>query len=234
MQPRILLVDDDALLRESLSFQLEREGFAVVEAATGHLALQAARRERPALVVLDIGLPDIDGLELCRRLQAEGEVPVVFLTARNREIDRLVGLNIGGDDYVTKPFSTDELIARIRAVLRRARPRPASPPTVLEAGGIRLDPVSRRVSVRGTPVALRPKEFELLRLLMLHRGEVLTRDTLLDQVWGPAFCGDVKTLAVHIRWLRQRIEEDPDNPRLLHTVRGVGYRFEPVHVSTAS
>jgi two-component system, OmpR family, response regulator RegX3 len=223
----ILLVEDEAAIGEGLTISLEAEGFRVAWVREGDRALDAWRRERPDLVLLDLMLPGLGGTEICRRLRQESDVPIVMLTAKDAEVDRVVGLELGADDYVTKPFSTRELVARIRAVLRRGRePEPAAAPTAVEAGGVRVDRARHAVVVDGAPVSLPPKEFDLLELLVEHAGLVLTREQLIDRVWGLDYVGDTKTLDVHIRRLRTRIEADPASPRRIRTVRGVGYRFD--------
>lgn len=226
MTTKILVVDDDALLRRSLKYRLEREGYAVTTADCAEDALTLARRDAPDLVLLDIGLPDRDGLDVARTLQHELNTPIIFLTGRRQETDIVVGLELGAEDYITKPFGMRELLARIRVVLRRVAraPTPAGD-EVLTVGDVALDPKSREVRVRGKQVELPPKEFELLRLLMANAGTVLTTDYLLDAVWGEEFAGAVQVLYVHIGWLRERIEEDPRRPRYVQTVRGVGYKF---------
>jgi two-component system response regulator RegX3 len=199
----------------------------VVTASDGTQAVRDFERERPDLLVLDLMLPGLSGWDVCRRVRATSQVPILMLTARDAEVDRVVGLEMGADDYVTKPFSLRELVARVRALLRRAAatdgPRPE---TVLEAGGIRLDQERHEVSVRGAQVSLPLKEFELLEILMENRNRVLTRQTLIDRVWGFDYVGDTKTLDVHVKRLRARLEEDRHDPRLIVTVRGVGYRFD--------
>lgn len=226
MGNKILIVDDDALLRRSVKFQLEQEGYAVVSADNGDDALTFARRDQPDLILLDIGLPDRDGLDVARTLQREMRAPIIFLTGRGQETDIIVGLELGAEDYITKPFGMRELLARIRVVLRRVGRTPAAAgDETLRAGEIALDPKAHEVSVRGKRVDLPPKEFELLRLLMANVGTVLTTDYLLDAVWGEEFAGAVQVLYVHIGWLRERIEEDPRKPRYVQTVRGVGYKF---------
>jgi two-component system response regulator RegX3 len=228
MSARILLVDDEETLRTSLAFALEKEGYEVVTAADGPSGLAAAAASPPDLILLDLMLPGLDGLEVCRRLRAQSSVPIVMLTAKDQEIDKVLGLELGADDYITKPFSTRELLARMRAVLRRTRveERPAEATGILAAGRVTLNLDRHEVSVAGKPVDLSPKEFQLLRLLMLHQGRVLSRETLIEEVWGDDFMGDVKTLDVHIRWLREKIEVDPSRPEQIVTVRGAGYRLE--------
>jgi DNA-binding response OmpR family regulator len=226
MTTKILLVDDDALVRRSLKYQLEREGYRVLTAEDGQQALMLARADQPDLILLDIGLPDQSGLDLARTLQRELETPIIFLTARNQETDIVVGLELGAEDYITKPFGTRELLARVRVVLRRMTqgPQPLLD-ELLVAGDVTLDPGSHEVTVRGKPVELPPKEFELLRLLMANAGNVLSTNYLLDAVWGEEFAGAVQVLYVHMGWLRKQIEADPRRPRYIQTVRGVGYKF---------
>ncbi|WP_322800870.1 response regulator transcription factor [Thermoflexus sp.] len=229
MGGRILLIDDDALLRRSLAFSLEQAGFEVHTAATAEEGLAIAARERPDLVLLDIGLPGMDGLEALRRFREILGLPVIFLTARRRELDQVVGLELGADDYITKPFDTDVLIARIRAVLRRIRSSPmvSSTPSPLVVGDLVIDPAARTVMVAGRMVSLTPKEFDLLYTLALAPNRVLPTEMLLNQVWGAEYAGQPETLYVHIRWLREKIEEDPEHPRRILTVRGVGYKLVP-------
>jgi DNA-binding response OmpR family regulator len=226
MTAKILLVDDDALIRRSLKYQLDREGYSVLTAEDAQAALSLARADRPDLILLDIGLPDQNGLDLARTLQRELETPIIFLTARNQETDIVVGLELGAEDYITKPFGMRELLARVRVVLRRVAqgPAPASEEPLV-VGDITLDPRSHEVTVRGQPVELAPKEFELLRLLMANTGTVLSTNYLLDAVWGEEFAGAVQVLYVHMGWLRKQIGEDPRSPRHIQTVRGVGYKF---------
>jgi DNA-binding response OmpR family regulator len=222
----ILVVDDEPTIVEVVELYLRREGFQVVTAVDGAAALAAVERARPALVVLDLMLPGLTGLEVLRRLRAAGNLPVILLTARGEEADRVVGLELGADDYVTKPFSNRELVARVKAVLRRAQPPTPSETHVLVLGGLRLDTAARSVTLDGQPVALTVREFDLLAFLMRHPGQVFTREQLLDQVWGYTFASDLSTVTVHVRRLREKIERDPANPRLLQTVWGVGYRLE--------
>jgi len=220
---KLLLVEDDQTLRDTLTFNLKREGYTVIEASDGVVALDLAREHHPDLILLDIMLPGLDGLTVCRTLRHEMTVPIVLLTARSGEVDRIVGLDSGADDYIVKPFSVGELLARLRAVLRRGRPEPT---LRLEAGDLILDLVSHRAWRAKQLLNLSPKEFDLLAELMRHKGAVLTRDLLLQRVWGFDFAGDTRTVDVHIRWLREKIEEDPANPKRIETVRGLGYRFE--------
>lgn len=228
MPTRILVVDDEELVRRTLRYQLEREGYAVETAEDGSEALRNARLSRPDLVLLDIGLPDMNGLDVARTLQREVSVPVIFLTARTQEPDVVAGLELGAEDYIAKPFRMRELLARVRVVLRRLR-RESAPATEqeLRVGDILLDARAHEVRVRGERVDLAPKEFELLRLLMANAGAALTSDYLLDAVWGEEFAGALQVLYVHMGWLRERIEVDPRHPRYIQTVRGVGYRLVP-------
>jgi len=226
---RILLIDDDALLRRSLAFSLEQAGFQVHTAASAEEGLAIAARERPDLVLLDIGLPGMDGLEALRRFREALGLPVIFLTARRRELDQVVGLELGAEDYITKPFNTDVLIARIRAVLRRIRSSSTASPSSfpLVVGDLVIDPAARTVTVAGRPLSLTPREFDLLYTLALAPNRVLSTETLLTQVWGAEYAGQSETLYVHIRWLREKIEEDPEHPQRIVTVRGVGYKLVP-------
>ncbi len=226
--PLILVVDDEQSYRDALAVALQREGFLVETAADGPEAIARFDAARPALVLLDVMLPKISGIDVCRELRARSRVPIIMVTARNAEIDAVVGLEVGADDYVTKPFRLRELIARVRASLRRvpAGEEAVESPDVIEIADIRLDAARHEVFVRGAAVALPLKEFELLELLMANAGRVLTRDVLIDRIWGPNYFGDTKTLDVHIKRLRSKIEPDPANPARIVTVRGVGYRYE--------
>ena len=227
--PKLLLVEDEKSIAEGLAITLESEGFQVVWVKDGLDAIPTWERVLPDLVLLDLMLPGMSGTEICRSLRSRSEVPIIMLTARDAEVDRVVGLELGADDYVTKPFSTRELVARVKAVLRRT-------PTLdglddehpIEAAGVRVDRPRHEVHVDGTPVDLPPKEFELLAYLIEHAGRVLTRGQLIDEVWGSDHVGDTKTLDTHIRRLRTRIEADPADPRRVQTVRGIGYRFADV------
>ncbi|MGC8833991.1 MAG: winged helix-turn-helix domain-containing protein [Armatimonadota bacterium] len=224
--PKILIVEDEAPIAEGLAYNLRREGMEVIIASDGEKGFELARSANPDLIILDLMLPGVNGVDLCRMLRRESDVPIIMLTVRNAEIDRVVGLTVGADDYVTKPFSVPELIARIRAVLRRASTSSRDEPSSKVAiGHLAVDFDARRVTVDGKPVALTPKEYDLLRVLLKNRGRVLTRDMLLEQVWSGEQYIDPRTVDVHIRWLRQKIEKDPSNPTLIQTVRGVGYRF---------
>jgi two-component system response regulator RegX3 len=224
---RLLVVEDEESFSEALSFMLTREGCEVEVAATGPDALARYDRSGADLVLLDLMLPGLSGTEVCRALRQRSNVPVIMLTARDGEIDKVVGLEIGADDYVTKPFSSRELVARIRAVLRRRVDSEELLPPTLEAGPVRMDVDRHTVTVDGQVVALPLKEFELLELLLRNTGRVLTRGQLIDRVWGSDYVGDTKTLDVHVKRLRGRIEPDPAEPKHLVTVRGLGYKFEP-------
>ena len=224
---RILVVEDEESFRDALSYMLRKEGFEVVLADTGPAALEEFDRHGADLVLLDLMLPGLPGTEVCRALRARSNVPVIMLTAKDSEVDKVVGLELGADDYVTKPYSTRELLARIRAVLRRrGEPEDLAPATV-EAGPVRLDVDRHVVSVAGEEVAMPLKEFELLELLLRNAGRVLTRGQLIDRVWGSDYVGDTKTLDVHVKRLRAKVEPEPAVPRHIVTVRGLGYKFEP-------
>jgi two-component system response regulator RegX3 len=227
--PTILVVDDEQSYRDALAVALEREGFLVELAANGVEAIERFDAARPSLVLLDVMLPQMSGIDVCRELRSRSRVPIIMVTARNAEIDAVVGLEIGADDYVSKPFRLRELVARVRAALRRS-PNGEDPEVevadVLEIGDVRLDAARHEVVVRGALVALPLKEFELLELLLGNAGRVLTRDVLIDRIWGPNYFGDTKTLDVHIKRLRAKLEDDPSHPTRIVTVRGVGYRYE--------
>ena len=223
---RILIVEDEPSLSEPLAFLLNREGYETEVAADGRDALVAFDRAGADLVLLDLMLPGLPGTEVCRELRARSSVPIIMLTAKDSEVDIVVGLELGADDYVTKPYSSRELLARIRAVLRRRVENYDDVDAVLEAGTVRMDVERHSVSVGGAEVAMPLKEFELLELLMRNAGRVLTRGQLIDRVWGADYFGDTKTLDVHIKRIRSKIEPDPSEPALLVTVRGLGYRFE--------
>ncbi|MBO9321550.1 response regulator transcription factor [Roseiflexus sp. RS-1] len=222
----ILLVEDDPILSETLRYNLEREGYAVINAPDGVVGLERARRDQPDMVILDVMLPRLDGFSVCRILRQESEVPILILTARQDEIDRIAGLELGADDYVAKPFSLGELLARVRAIMRRSDRRISALREVLDAGAIRLDTGSRRAWRDDVELNLSQKEFDLLACLMRNRGIALSRDVLLERVWGYDFLGDSRTVDVHIRWLREKVEPDPGKPTYIQTVRGIGYRFE--------
>ena len=224
---RILVVEDEESLSDPLSYLLEREGFEVAVAADGHAALDEFDRGGADLVLLDLMLPGLPGTEVCRALRTRSSVPVIMLTAKDSEIDKVVGLEIGADDYVTKPYSSRELVARIRAVLRRKGEPDELLPATIEAGPVRMDVERHVVTVRGEPMSMPLKEFELLEMLLRNAGRVLTRGQLIDRVWGSDYVGDTKTLDVHVKRLRSKIEVDPKEPRHLVTVRGLGYKLDP-------
>lgn len=231
---KVLIVDDEPSIVELVRFTLEKEGFRTEAATDGHQALEAVERSRPDLVLLDLMLPGIDGLDVCRQLRQKARIPIIMLTAKATEVDKVVGLELGADDYITKPFSPRELVARVRAVLRRSQaqaevpaaegPQPAAGQE-LRAGDIRMDVARHQVWVGERLVELTPKEYELLRTFMANKGIVLTRELLLDRVWGYDFAGDTRTVDVHVVRLRQKLEDDPAHPRYIETVRGVGYRM---------
>jgi len=227
MARTILVVDDEPTLRETLVDALEADGFRVVAAADGRGALTAFRAERPDLVLLDLMLPELSGIEVCRIIRAESGVPIVMLTAKDSELDKVVGLELGADDYVTKPFSLRELSARIRALFRRSEQNVAvdGPPAVIDLGRVQADLGGHRLLRDGEVLPVKPKAFELLAFLIRHPGQVFTRDQLLEHVWGYDYAGETRTVDVHVHWLRSQIEADPGNPAYIHTVRGVGYVF---------
>jgi len=224
---RILLVDDEQPVQKLLTYPLEKEGYEVVQALDGHQALEAFDQQQFDLVVLDIMLPRMDGLEVCKRLRAKSRVPIIMLTAKAEEIDKVIGLELGADDYITKPFSMREFRSRVRAALRRAEMIPATDADEepLERGDLRIDFAKRRTELRNEPVELTYVEFENLAVLARAPGRVFSRDSLLERVWGDSSYRDPRTIDVHIRHLREKIEPDPKNPEFLQTVRGVGYRF---------
>ena len=226
MTTRILLVEDEPALSEPLAFLLEREGYDVDVAADGREAVTSFERSGADLVLLDLMLPGLPGTEVCREIRARSGVPIIMLTAKDSEVDIVVGLELGADDYITKPYSTRELLARIRAVLRRRVEETLDDDSVLEVGRVRMDVDRHTVEVEGVTVPMPLKEFELLELLMRNAGRVLTRGQLIDRVWGPDYFGDTKTLDVHIKRIRSKIERTPSEPVQLVTVRGLGYRFE--------
>ena len=223
---RILVVEDEESFSDALSYMLRKEGFDVAVAATGPLALEEFDRAGADLVLLDLMLPGLSGTEVCRSLRGRSNVPVIMLTAKDGEIDKVVGLELGADDYVTKPYHTRELVARIRAVLRRRAEPEELAPAALEAGPVRMDVDRHVVTVDGGAVSLPLKEFELLEMLLRNSGRVLTRMQLIERIWGADYVGDTKTLDVHVKRLRSKIEPDPSNPRHLLTVRGLGYKLE--------
>ncbi|GAA1691313.1 two-component sensory transduction protein RegX [Microcella alkalica] len=223
---RILIVDDEPSLSEPLAYLLGREGYETAVAEDGPAALAEFESTGADLILLDLMLPGLPGTEVCREIRLRSSVPIIMLTAKDSEVDIVVGLELGADDYVTKPYSTRELLARIRAVLRRRVDDVDIDDGTLEAGGVRVDVDRHQVSVNGREIAMPLKEFELLELLLRNAGRVLTRGQLIDRVWGADYFGDTKTLDVHVKRIRSKIEADPSNPQLLLTVRGLGYRFE--------
>ena len=229
MAKHILIVDDDALMRRSLAYNLEQAGYRAASAASAEDALAIARRERPDLVLLDIGLPGMDGLDAVRRFKDQYDLPVIFLTARRRELDEVLGLELGADDYVTKPFDFDVLLAHIRAVLRRfdTAHTAVEKSALVTAGDLVIDPAAHSVTVGGRRVELSPREFDVLHTLAMEPRRVFSVDELLRQVWGAEFIGQPQVVYVHIRWLREKIESDPNSPKRLVTMRGVGYKLEP-------
>ena len=224
---RVLIVEDESSFSEALSFLLSKEGFDVSIAETGRAALEIFKAESFDLILLDLMIPEVSGIEVCRTIRTTSSVPIIMLTAKDSEIDKVVGLELGADDYVTKPYSSRELVARIKAVLRRGAvdelPKESG---ILSVGNIRMDIERHSVTVNGSPVALPLKEFELLEFLMRNEGRVLTRSQLIDRVWGDDYYGDTKTLDVHVKRLRSKIEVDPANPIFIQTIRGLGYKFE--------
>ena len=222
---RILIVEDEASFSDPLSWLLEREGHEVVVREDGRSGLEEFTRHPADLVLLDVMLPGMSGVEVCRELRRESSVPIIMLTAKDSEVDKVVGLEIGADDYVTKPYSSRELLARINAVLRRRVAPPAQEDHIVRVGDVELDADSHVVVVRGEPVSMPLKEFELLEMLMRNHGRVLTRAQLIDRVWGADYVGDTKTLDVHIKRVRGKVEENPSSPRMITTIRGLGYKF---------
>ena len=226
MPRTILVVDDEPTLRETLVDALVADGFRVVAAANGREALERFRADKPDLVLLDLMLPELSGIEVCRIIRRESDVPIVMLTAKDSELDKVVGLELGADDYVTKPFSLRELSARIRALFRRSEQQAAeSLPAVIDLGRVQVDLAGHRLLRDGEPVPIKPKAFELLAFLVGRSGQAFTRDQLLEHVWGYDYGGETRTVDVHVHWLRSEIEENPAAPRLIETVRGVGYLF---------
>jgi two-component system response regulator RegX3 len=226
---KILIVEDEESFSEALSFLLTKEGFTVSVAENGRTALEVFKSETFDLVLLDLMIPEISGTEVCRAIRTTSSVPIIMLTAKDSEIDKVVGLELGADDYVTKPYSSRELVARIKAVLRRGASdevKPATDSGVITAAGIHIDVERHQVTNNGVQVSLPLKEFELLEFLMRNAGRVLTRGQLIDRVWGGDYYGDTKTLDVHIKRLRSKLEKDPANPQLIQTIRGLGYKFE--------
>lgn len=229
MAKHILVVDDDTLLRRSLGLQLEQAGYRATTAATAEDALAQVKRERPDLILLDVGLPGMDGLEALRHFQRETDIPVIFVTARRRELDTILGLELGADGYITKPFNPDVLLAHVKAVLRRSSKQPVetSGVTALTVGDIDINPAAHTVLIAKDPVELTAREFALLHTLALEAGNVLSIDDLINRVWGPEFIGEPQVVYVHIRWLREKIETDPNKPKRIVNVRGVGYKLVP-------
>jgi DNA-binding response OmpR family regulator len=230
MARKILLVDDDALLRRSLAFNLERAGYSVTTAANAEDGLAIVRKDRPDLVVLDIGLPGMDGLDALRNLRDGMGVPVILLTARRRELDEVLGLELGADDYISKPFDLDVLLAHIKAVLRRIQSGQGAPmagPDPVRAGDLMIDPAAHTATLKERVLELAPKEFEVLYHLALNAGRLVTTDDMLNQVWGAEYTGQPQVVYVHIRWLREKIEQDPEKPARIITVRGLGYKYLP-------
>src|SRR4051812_29554219 len=226
--PLVLVVDDEQSYRDALSVTLQREGFLVVTAADGAEAIERFDSTKPALVLLDVMLPKVSGIDVCREVRTRSRVPIIMVTAKGSEIDTVVGLEVGADDYVTKPYRLRELVARIRAVLRRTPAEDAESLSAgaMEVGAAALDPNRHEVTIRGEAVSLPLKEFELLGILLENAGRVLTRETLIDRVWGSDYVGDTKTLDVHIKRLRSKVEDDPSTPTRIVTIRGLGYKFE--------
>jgi DNA-binding response OmpR family regulator len=232
-KPKVLIVEDEQAISEPLAENLEREGFSPVVAANAAEAMELFEREGPALVLLDLGLPDRDGRDVCRDIRARSAVPVIILTARGEEVDRILGLELGADDYIVKPFSAREVAARIRAVLRRAAAAPAGKAQAIAIGDVTLDPNSHTATKRGEPLELTAREFDLLRMLMTNAGKALRREEIMDEVWDTNWFGSTKTLDVHVSWLRRKIEDDPANPRYITTIRRVGFRFAaPENIGT--
>ncbi len=231
MPQRVLVVEDDAAIREALTYNLTREGYDVDAVSDGAAAVAAVRKAAPQLVVLDLMLPEMDGFDVTRTLRKESNVPILMLTARDDEIDRVLGLELGADDYLTKPFSMRELLARVKAMLRRVQmehseAQASSAAQQLVSGNLAIDETRHEVTLDGKVLDLKPKEYELLLFLIQNRGRAYTREQLLEKVWGWEFSGGSRTVDVHVRWLRARIEADAENPQRIITVRGVGYRFE--------
>ncbi len=237
MAEKILVVEDEASLRETLVYNLGKQGYSVEAAVDGRSAVERARKNQPDLVLLDIMLPELDGFEVCKILRKEMTVPILMLTARDDEIDRVVGLEVGADDYLTKPFSMRELLARVKAQLRRTEmvrsemmklktPEAETPQETLDSGNLRINLTRREVTLGGQVLQVKPQEYELLLFFAQHKGQMLSREFILERVWGWDYIGDSRTVDVHVRWLRQKIEQDPAKPERIVTVRGGGYRFE--------
>jgi two-component system alkaline phosphatase synthesis response regulator PhoP len=235
MARTILVVEDETTLRETLADALEAEGFQVVQAADGRAALTRFRADHPDLVLLDLMLPELSGIEVCRIIRAESGVPIVMLTAKDSELDKVVGLELGADDYVTKPFSLRELSARIRALFRRSeQAAPAGGPSIVDLGNVQVDLAGHRLLRDGESLPIKPKAFELLAFLVRNPGQAFTRDQLLEHVWGYDYAGETRTVDVHVHWLRTTLEDDAAAPKFIHTVRGVGYVFRrPAELASA-
>jgi phosphate regulon transcriptional regulator PhoB len=225
MAPRVLVIEDETAIAEGLAYNLRQDGLEPILAADGDTGLRLARSAKPDLILLDLMLPGIGGLDICRTLRRESDVPIIMLTAKSAEIDTIVGLEVGADDYITKPFSIREVLARIRAVLRRAGSRAEADEEEVHVQWLKVNFAKHTVAVDDRTVSLSPKEFDLLKTLLRNRGRVMTRDLLLDRVWGEDAYVEPRTVDVHIRWLREKIEQDPSRPVLIQTVRGAGYRF---------
>jgi DNA-binding response OmpR family regulator len=224
MARTILVVEDEPTLRETLAEALVADGFNVLAAPDGREAVETFRAYRPDLILLDLMLPELSGIEVCRIIRAESAVPIIMLTAKDSEIDRVVGLELGADDYVTKPFSLRELSARIRALFRRSEAQQSDPaPDLVDLGRVQVDLAGHRLLRDGRQIPVKPRAFDLLAFLLRHRGQVFTRDQLLERVWGYDYAGETRTVDVHVHWLRSELEDDPANPQRIHTVRGVGY-----------
>ena len=227
----VLVIEDEENLLKAIKYNLEQDGYKVQSAMDGEQGLELARQMEPSMIILDIMLPKMDGIEVCRILRRESSVPILMLTAKSEEIDRVVGLELGADDYVTKPFSMRELLARIKAILRRyplsANGKAAESGKVLKAGKLEINLSKHEVTLGGKLLELKPREFDLLALLVENAGRALTRDQILEHIWGQDYYGDTRTVDVHIRWLREKIEGDPGSPKQIITIRGVGYRFDP-------
>jgi DNA-binding response OmpR family regulator len=229
-KPTVLIVEDEENILAAVKYNLEKEGYRVITAVDGERGVEIARKSSPDLVILDVMLPKLDGFQVCQILRRETDVPILMLTAKAEEIDRVVGLELGADDYVTKPFGMRELLTRVKALLRRSNLTTAKSPNTalkfLTSGNLEIDITGHQVRMNGDPLDLKPREFELLRLLVADKGQALTRDHILDCLWGHDYIGDTRTVDVHIRWLREKIEVDPSSPERIITVRRIGYRFQ--------
>ncbi len=227
---KVLVIEDEENLLEALKHNLERDGYTALTASDGERGLSLAREHQPDLVILDIMLPQLDGLEVCRILRRESNMPIIMMTAKGEVVDRVVGLELGADDYITKPFSMRELMARLQAVLRRTRGQGQGGPSqvneVLTSGDLVVDLASHQVTLAGNELEMKPREFDLLALLVANRGRAFTRDQILERLWGQDYIGDTRTVDVHIRWIRQKLETEPGSPNRIVTIRGVGYRFQ--------